>query len=66
MDRHVLGLTDAEYTIATLVFDGRVPPTFEMDDVIGRRQRQSGAGSATGQITNVFRGLFGGVLDSPR
>ena len=43
MDLHVARLADAEGAVAGLVFDGRVPPTVEVKNVVGGGKVKAGA-----------------------
>ncbi|MDW8479132.1 MAG: hypothetical protein RML12_03915 [Xanthomonadales bacterium] len=56
MDR--LLLTDAVHAIGALILDRRVPPSAEVDHVIGRGQRQaeaSGAGREDHDVESLAR-----------
>ena len=43
MDQHRPGLADAMGAIGRLLLHGRIPPGVEQEDMIGRRQIQTGA-----------------------
>ena len=45
-DLHRLFLADAIDAVGALIFDGGIPPTVEVDDVIRRCQRQADARGA--------------------
>jgi len=36
MHKHILGLSDSEGSVGSLIFDSRIPPPVEMDDMRGR------------------------------
>src|SRR5260370_17452257 len=41
--KHILGLSDPEGTVGGLVFDSRIPPPVEMNDMRGRFEIEPGA-----------------------
>ncbi|CKY78733.1 Uncharacterised protein [Mycobacterium tuberculosis] len=43
MHKHILGLSDPEGTVGGLVFDSRIPPPVEMNDMRGRCEIEPGA-----------------------